>query len=81
MQRRLDRHTRGKAVPVDRRRANMERACLIGSVFVYLGLAGFAARTLPDESFIAYIFIFFAAHTATYLLLEEVRGYGDDKPG
>ncbi len=80
MQLRLNRPKRSKAVPVDRRRVNMARACLIGSVFVYLCLADIAARMLPNQYFIAFVFVFFAAHSTAYLLLKEVRGYDDDKP-
>jgi hypothetical protein len=58
----------------------MARVCLTGSVLVYLGLAYLSARWLPNEPFIPFVFVFFAAHTAAYLLLKEVRGYNDDKP-
>jgi hypothetical protein len=55
------------------------RACLVIGVMAYLGLAAISIRWRPNEPFIASIWIFFAAHTAAYLLLKEVRGYDDDK--
>lgn len=75
MRRRIDRLRTDNAVPDNHRHQNMARACLIVSVFVYLGFAAVSARWIPNEPFIAYIFIFFAAHTAAYLLLKEIRGY------
>jgi hypothetical protein len=76
---RLDRQTRDKAVRTDHRGLNMARVCLAGSVLVYQGLAYQSARWLPEEPFIAFVFLFFAAHTALCSLVNEVRGY-DDKP-
>jgi hypothetical protein len=55
------------------------RACLATGIIVYLGLAALSVRCRPNEPFIAFIWIFLAAHTAAYLLLKEVRGYDDDK--
>jgi 4-hydroxybenzoate polyprenyltransferase len=77
---RLDRQTREKPAPADHRGLKAARVSLIGSVFVFMGLAYLLARWLPNEAFIAFVFVFFAAHTAAYLLLKEVRGYNDDKP-
>jgi hypothetical protein len=55
------------------------RACLIGGVIVYLGLAALAIRWRPDQPFIASIWIFLAAHSAAYLVFQEVRGSGDTR--
>jgi hypothetical protein len=55
------------------------RACLIGGVIFYLGLAALAIYWRPDEPFIASIWIFFAAHSAAYLVVQEIRGYGDER--
>jgi hypothetical protein len=55
------------------------RACLVIGVIAYLGLSAISIRWRPNEPFIASIWIFFAAHTAAYLLLKEVRGHDDDK--
>jgi hypothetical protein len=50
------------------------RACLIISVVVYLGLAGLSALWLPAYPVIAFVLVFFGAHSAAYLLFHEVRG-------
>jgi hypothetical protein len=80
VRRRRDRQIADKSGPLNRNRLRWVRLCLIASVFVYLGLADRAARWLPNEPFVAFVFVFFAAHTAAYLLLKEVRGYDDDNP-
>jgi len=77
---RVDRQTREKPAPADQRGLNAARVCLIGSVFVFIALAYLSALWLPNEPFIAFVFVFFAAHTAAYLLLMEVRGYDNHKP-
>jgi hypothetical protein len=61
----------------DRRRVWGARACLLGGVITYLALAALALRWRPGEPFIASIFIFFAAHSAAYLVLQEVRDHRD----
>jgi hypothetical protein len=55
------------------------RASLIGGVIVYLGLAALAMCWRPDQPFIASIWIFLAAHSAAYLMLQELRGNGDTR--
>ena len=54
------------------------RTCLIGGVIVYLALAALTTRWRPDEPFLASIWIFFAAHSAAYLVFQEVRGHGGE---
>jgi hypothetical protein len=54
------------------------RASLIGGVIAYLALAMVAIRWRPDEPFITAIFLFFAAHTAAHLLIQEVRKHQDE---
>ena len=73
------REARIKPVTADHRGLNRYRTCLIGGIFAYLVLAFVSAHWLPNESYVEWIFIFFAAHTATYLL-REVRGHDDVEP-
>jgi hypothetical protein len=54
------------------------RACLVGGTIVYLGLAALSLRWRPSEPFIASIWIFLAAHSAAYLLVQELRGHRDE---
>jgi hypothetical protein len=56
------------------------RACLLGGVVIYLALAVLARHWRPDEPFIAFIWVFLAAHSAAYLLVQELRRYGDEPP-
>jgi hypothetical protein len=49
-----------------------------GSLVASLGLAGLGARWLPDAPSISWVLILFAARSAAYLLVNEIRGYDDD---
>jgi hypothetical protein len=72
-QRRQTQEKGDDGVAVDNRGINRYRACLLGGVFIYLGLACASMRWLPAESPVKWIFIFFAVHTSASLLLQEVR--------
>jgi hypothetical protein len=72
--------TRNETRSVDQCGVNRFRACLLGGIFVFLGLAFISAHWLPDEWYLEWIFIFFAAHSAATLALHEVRGYNDVEP-
>ena len=49
------------------------RMALTGGIIAYLVLAALAVRWLPDQPFAAAVFIFFAAHSAAHLAVEETR--------
>jgi hypothetical protein len=72
------RETRNELVKAGQRGPNWSRACLVGSIIVYLGLATLISRWLPGESVLTWVLVLFSAHSAAYLLFHEIRGYEDD---
>jgi hypothetical protein len=52
--------------------------CLIGSIFVFLGLAGLINRCLPDESATRGVLVLFGAQSVVHLLDHEIKGYDED---
>jgi hypothetical protein len=79
--RNVRRHERPVGWPMNARNGNWRaRASLIGGVIAYFALAMVAIWWRPDEPFIAAIFLFFAAHSAAHLLIQEVRGHKDEGP-
>jgi hypothetical protein len=56
------------------------RISLIGGIIAYLAVAAVMIRRRPDLTFIAAIFLFFAAHSAAHLLIQEIRRHQDEPP-
>jgi hypothetical protein len=69
--------TDGEA-PVDHRGLNWSRTCLVGSIFVFLGLAILISRWLPEEYVVQWVLVYFSAESA-FLLVHVSEGSDEDE--